>query len=95
MAEVRWSGQRPFFAAQYRELAEAARDPAGCQALHRYLRRMRFHADEAGCYWSKVIRQYRSASWAARGTAGRGAPPGARPSGLCVRAAGPDLIRQL
>jgi hypothetical protein len=39
--------ERSFFAAQYRELAEAARDPAGWEALHRYLRRMRFHADEA------------------------------------------------
>jgi hypothetical protein len=39
--------ERSFFVAQYRELAEAARDPAGWEALHRYLRRMRFHADEA------------------------------------------------
>jgi hypothetical protein len=39
--------ERSFFAAQYRELAEVARDPAGWEALHRYLRRMRFHADEA------------------------------------------------
>ena len=39
--------ERSFFVAQYRELAEAARDPAGWEALHRYLRRIRFHADEA------------------------------------------------
>jgi hypothetical protein len=32
-------------------------------------------------------------SW--RGTAGRGAPPGARPSGPCVRTVGPDLSADL
>jgi hypothetical protein len=37
--------ERPFFLAQYREHAEAAREPGGWKALHRYLRRMRFHAD--------------------------------------------------
>ena len=39
--------ERPYFAAAYREHVEAARDPGGWEALNRYLRRMRFHADEA------------------------------------------------
>jgi hypothetical protein len=39
------ANERPFFAAEYRELADAARDPQGWEALNRYLRRMRFHAD--------------------------------------------------
>lgn len=39
--------ERPFSAAEYRGLAESACDPAGWDALHRYLRRMRFHADAA------------------------------------------------
>jgi len=60
--------ERPFFAAQYRELAEAARDPAGWQALHRYLRRMRFHADEAG------KPGYREAAQAAVNGTGGGVP---------------------
>ena len=39
--------ERESFAAEYRSLAEAACDLARWEALHRYLQRLRFHADEA------------------------------------------------
>jgi hypothetical protein len=37
--------ERPSFLAAYRERVDAARDPEGWEALRKYLRRMRFHAD--------------------------------------------------
>ena len=56
------------FAAGYRSLAEAACDLAGREALHRCLRRMRFHADEA------AKPDYRESLEAALGGTGGGVP---------------------